>query len=237
MHFTNLFTVALLGASAVLAAPTAFSKMTNCNVSGIKLADRKVLITDPNNSTNALPPPTTAEGKLFKIALGVGTQNFSCAAAGSDPVSNGAYAILYDFSCIFLANEDAAKTLGDLAAQMKPDALNIFMKMTQNMLNVQYPIGKHFFKGDFTTPAFEFIDGQKFYGGVAGKVPAPAGSYAGQNGLGAVPSLKLTPKAGMGSTITTVYRIHTAGGVGPAKCDRPGIKQFPYSAEYWFYKA
>ncbi|KAF3932484.1 hypothetical protein ABW19_dt0207410 [Dactylella cylindrospora] len=232
MHFSiSLIATALVGATTVLAAPT--SKYTKCDVSGVKL-DSSWLV-DSNNTANALTAPLGTE-KLGKLVIGVGSQNYSC--ENGVPVANGAVAVLYDISCAASTDIDFANTLTRLAVHTPPDAQAQGLRVFQTMIGAQFTTGFHFFKGDFATPAFEFLDKTRFYGKVDGKVPALAGSDAGKkpDAYGAVPSLRLVSKPGMGSTYTSVYRLHTAGGIAPTKCDWTGQYQIPYAAQYWLYK-
>lgn len=65
-------------------------------------------------------------------------------------------------------------------------------------------------------------------------VPAPAGAPIGQDnkGLGAVPWLKLTTRDGATGDLQEVYRVNTAGGSAPAKCEgMPAAFEIQYSAE------
>lgn len=234
MRFTiaSVATV-LVGAVAVLAAPT--PKYTGCSLSSVEIP--KEAFTDPSNSTNTLPYPAANE-KLAKIVLGYGSQNYSCVNGVATP--NGAVATLYDLSCAFAVSPEWADVLTRGAVQMDPTAQLAGIQMLKNMFNAQFIAGVHFFKGDFATPAFEFTDRGKFIGGVGGKIPALSGSDAGKrpDNFGAVPSLRLVPKQGMGSTYSTIYRLHTAGGSPPpGACSWQGQRQIPYAAQYWVYKS
>ncbi|KAK6338538.1 hypothetical protein TWF730_002601 [Orbilia blumenaviensis] len=234
MRFT-LATVAtaLIGAVAVLAAPA--PKYTGCSLSSIQIP--KEVLVDPTNSSNILAAPAANE-KLFKIVLGYGSQNYSCVNGVATP--NGAVATLYDLSCAFAVSPEWADVLTRGAVQMDPTAQLAGIQMLKNMFNAQFIAGVHYFKGDFATPLFEFTDKAKFIGGVGGKIPALLGSDTGKrpDNYGAVPSLKLVPKQGMGSTVSTIYRLHTAGGSPPpGTCNWQGQKQIPYAAQYWVYKS
>ncbi|EGX44636.1 hypothetical protein TWF173_005154 [Orbilia oligospora] len=233
MRFTiaSLATV-LVGAVAVLAAPT--PRYTGCKLSGISIPSEAFV--DPNNSSNTLPGVAQNE-QLAKIVLGYGSQNYSC--TNGVPTPHGAVATLYDLSCAFMVSPEWADVLTRGAVQMDPTAQLAGIQMLKNMFNAQFIAGVHYFKGDFATPAFEFVDKTKFIGGVGGKIPALLGSDVGKRPLnfGAVPSLKLVAKQGMGSTFSSIYRLHTAGGVAPKTCDWAGEKQIPYAAQYWVYKS
>jgi hypothetical protein len=92
---------------------------TSCNLAGTP------------QPANALTPPTP-DLSLVLIAQGVGTQNYSCAAANSTPTAIGAVASLFNISCAV-----AEGTLGSI----NEDAA---------------AIGAHFFV-DATTPEFDII--------------------------------------------------------------------------------
>jgi hypothetical protein len=238
MQLTTLI-AALAGVSTVLATP--ILKMTGCDVSKMKVDP--ALYNDPKNASNHLAAPLPTE-KLAYIFLGVGTQNYTCSSTGNATAA-GAWATLYDASC--LAYDDkAAAALTQGAVMVDGDMLSMMTQAASNMAKAQFFAGIHYFKGDFATPAFELNSNRgRFYGKVDNKVSAPVGSSAGKPGeaFGAVPSLKLLPKAGMGSTFTTVYRLHTAGGQSPntngvpTTCTWTGVKTFHYAALYYFYKS
>ncbi|KAJ6102330.1 hypothetical protein N7486_004757 [Penicillium sp. IBT 16267x] len=180
------------------------------------------------NST--LPAPASNETLKF-LALGRGTQNYTCASLQSTPIAVGALAVLFDASPL-LANIPSAllNTLPDYALEMSP----AFVPLT--------PAGHHFF--DSTgTPNFDlYIAGLYLKGMTTATIPAAAPLAS--SGLplpetSPVPWLYLTAKYdGVGSVgLTSVYRVEVAGGEPPATCE--GITgttfQVQYSAIYAFY--
>ncbi|KAF3912475.1 hypothetical protein ABW20_dc0104648 [Dactylellina cionopaga] len=233
MHFSlSVFASALVGITAVLATPVPMG-FTGCDISNVKFDS--ALLLDPKNATNLLVGPASNE-KLSRIVLGYGSQNYSCIAGV--PTANGAVATLYDISCPVIDNVDFANLLTALFVQMNPNAQSNAIKMAANVFNTQFTVGFHYFKGDFATPAFEFSDQKKFFGAVAGKVSPIVGSDMGKkpDAYGAVPSLRLSARPGMGSSYSTIYRLHTAGGAAPTTCNWSGQKQIPYAAQYWVYR-
>ena len=108
-------------------------------------------------------------------------------------------------------------------------------------------LGHHYFT-DPKSPTFNLdtANGNAGYVNVqsGGKVPAPSGAPAGQNGQGdgAVPWLSLPQKSGSQGaqgqqTFSEVYRVNTAGGQSPTTCQgMPDAFEVQYSAEYWFYR-
>jgi hypothetical protein len=94
-----------------------------------------------------------------------------------------------------------------------------------------YTIGSH-----YTGPTWKHNDGSEITGKAAAKVDAPD--------AGAIPWLlvEVTGHSGRGifSLITTIQRIHTAGGLAPAACgenDHDREVRSTYSADYYFYAA
>ncbi|KAF2728573.1 hypothetical protein EJ04DRAFT_414596, partial [Polyplosphaeria fusca] len=81
--------------------------------------------------TNTMTPPTS-DLALVLIALGKGTQNYTCASASAAPAAIGAVAQLFNASCAVATN-----TLGSIAEDAQS-------------------IGAHFFV-DNTTPDFDII--------------------------------------------------------------------------------
>ncbi|KAK8058696.1 hypothetical protein PG994_009144 [Apiospora phragmitis] len=240
MRCSILFTSAL-SASTVIAAPTwpAFSKSVPmpaqletmsswfnalakvvqdsrtspqapvCDLSQVKLPE------------SALPPPS-AGLYLKHVAVGRGTQNYTCDTSNpsSAPVLFGALATLFNASCI---------------AASYPDVLQL------KMGPIDYVLSGHHFFTDVTTPYFNLdtTPGSQF-----GTIPcaklnqtaAPADAPKGQKGEGAVAWLKLRSKDGATGDLQEVYRVGTAGGSSPATCEgMPATFEVQYSAEYWFY--
>ncbi|KAK6526558.1 hypothetical protein TWF694_005140 [Orbilia ellipsospora] len=237
MQLVTLVTAAIAGVSAVLAAPL-MGGVTGCDVSTLSIAP---YLKSANASLTPLDPPAPTD-KLLTIVLGIGSQNYSCSAGV--PVPNGAYAPLYDVSCLIKNDPSVAQYLTGLMVHVPPNVQTGAMALVQNFINAQITAGLHYFKGDFATPAFELTVAsekkqEKFYGAVFQKLAAPSGADTGKAPLnyGAVPYLKLMPKAGMGSTLSTIYRVDTAGGMQPTTCDWTGQKQIPYSALYYIYKS
>jgi len=87
--------------------------------------------------------------------------------------------------------------------------------------------GKH-----YAGPHWEALDGSKIVGAVKARSDAPQ--------AGAIPWLLLSAKSvggpGRYAGVTSVQRIHTAGGIAPAKaCDSGtlgAIERVPYTADY-----
>ncbi|KAK4626523.1 Ecp60-1 [Fulvia fulva] len=202
-----------------------------------------------NTGSTPLPEPT---GKLHYIQLGSGFQNYSCSASNTwvaSVPSAGAIAQLYDVTAIVnqLTTDSYTKnTLKSFETCLKatkctPDVNNGYCDQCHRISAAAFQAwndGEHYFDqlNGAQTPNFavadDFISGKK-----VGAVKAPKAAYKGESDLGAVDWLYLVDN-GSGRThgLKSVYRIHTAGGVAPSSCSKPGSAlQVPYAAEYWFY--
>ncbi|OXV10487.1 hypothetical protein Egran_01759 [Elaphomyces granulatus] len=164
---------------------------------------------------------------LKYVALGRGTQNYTCSKAASNvvPTSIGAVATLFDASCLAACRPDILNAMPAVLVQIPDDAAAAAGDVSGILL------ADHYF-ADNSTPTFDFrpyghpdwIQAKRLQG-----VPAPANSIP-----GSVPWLKLGYKAGSG--IKEVYRVFTAGGNPPANCEnQTSTLEVDYAAQYWFY--
>jgi len=217
------------------------SKGSQCGTRSCHLS--KFTPTFPSGQT-ALVVPTGQ--KLVAAGLGVGTQNYTCGAAGTY-ASTGALAKLYDISCF--VSQASTITAGALEAeQSSPEALQTFLSTTLGHTPIF--LGDHFFITNpyATTPAilpeFNFVSGvdkDDLLGyaivNKTGDIPAPT------NPTVNVPWLQLTnPDAttpvNSGDLANIVFRIETAGGQPPTSCTVGSAPiTVPYAAEYLFYSA
>ncbi|KAF2639346.1 hypothetical protein P280DRAFT_59367 [Massarina eburnea CBS 473.64] len=197
------FAIATIALPYVLAAPyrlpgEIFSRQTNtsCNLS------------ETPQPTNTLTPPA-AGLELVLIALGHGTQNYTCANAstGTAPASIGAVAQLFNASC------EVATNKLDLGSIEESNAA----------------IGAHFFF-DNTTPEFDIIGiGETQTKKIAVDSTTPSAAD--------VPWLMLEAQSsGSTSTVRQIYRLNTKGGVAPTTCEgRSAVVTVDYTAQYWVY--
>lgn len=165
------------------------------------------------------------------MAVGRGTQNYTCANGATKPVANGAVANLYNASCTAANYPDILTLIPNTVLSFDGDK----KILSPSSLLIS---GTHYFP-DPTTPIFDLSANDKSYGfAVCAKSagsPAPADAPKGPNGLGSVPWLKLGDKGGSNG-IKEIYRVNTAGGVAPATCeDQKDEFTVEYAAEYWFY--
>lgn len=194
--------------------------------------------------SSTLPPPGP-DLVLRYVALGVGTQNYTCSSpsASSTPVSIGARANLYDISRL---NNDplASEKLPYLPAQA------LYANMVGSWLLTAYlhamgfdnQLGVHFFNETevpyFSLPKAVPVPLVAFHGKKNGTMTAPVNSCRGTKGEGAVAWLQLidlgdsTPLGDLKAT----YRVETAGGNPPTTCQgQPANIEVPYAAEYWIF--
>ena len=209
---------------------------------------RQVLPTLPlsdltGDSAGVLPVPTTAP---IVIALGLGTQNYTCNGTTGKYDSAGALARLFDATHYLSKYPSQVETLPQMYLEkcnqddckLDPSSNNDWQtfacpdKVNHEFNRSQLPIlGEHFFANG-TNPRFDLYNADLYLSAQKAKsVPAPVDT--------AVPWLYLIDaNDGASEGLQSVYRVVTAGGVQPASCDTPGAKiEVPYAAEYWFYDA
>lgn len=179
------------------------------------------------------PLPAPSEGLVLKhVAVGRGTQNYTCAAnATAAPSQTGAVATLFNASCIAATYPDLLATLPGIALQFNLTDANQ-KSLTPSNLAIS---GHHYFTNT-TTPFFD-LDSAANRLGQAGcaknnSVPAPATASVGQHnvGFGAVTWLKLTTRTGATGDLMEVYRVNTAGGSPPATC--AGLLNTAFEVQY-----
>ncbi|GJJ11531.1 hypothetical protein Clacol_005764 [Clathrus columnatus] len=173
--------------------------------------------------------------KPINIALGVGTQNYTCSASGTF-ASIGAVATLFDASCIFEVIDDLTiKTITPL--EIAIDILQTALGKSPTIL------GHHFFIDNPTgavgvSPTFDFRSNSERGNPEAFVVTSKSEDVKSPNNpTHNVDWLQLIAIPGQGELASTIYRILTLGGQPPASC-APGCAPItvPYAANYWFFK-
>ncbi|KAL2162791.1 hypothetical protein VTH06DRAFT_6627 [Thermothelomyces fergusii] len=192
-----------------------------------------------------LPPPSTGLS-LRHVAIGRGTQNYTCdvSAPDSAPQAAGAVAALFNASCLAAARPEVAGALTRAALRFSLAQSRAGAGRRQRLAPSDLrPSGLHFF-ADATTPLFKLdLSPAARLGelpcGKNASVPAPPADAAASRGLRGeppVPWLKLVAKPGATGGLREVYRFHTVGGSPPASCrGMPAEFQVDYAAQYWFY--
>ncbi|WEW58843.1 hypothetical protein PRK78_004311 [Emydomyces testavorans] len=191
-------------------------RLPNCNIADTPLPT-------PGNGPG-LPAPA-ANLKLKYTALGVGTQNYTCASSddSTSPALLGAVATLYDASCLVTKFATVLDSFAQIAVKLPTNVVN---DMITKHLDLEI-LGNHYFAGHVPTFDLRRNSRTDFVAvSVVAKVPAP--------GSGDVDWLKLDRVDGSG--IETVYRVKTTGGKAPATCkSMPRQFEVKYIAQYWMY--
>ncbi|KAL4934301.1 uncharacterized protein BDV17DRAFT_4594 [Aspergillus undulatus] len=193
--------------------------------------------------TSSIHLPSFAEGlpapngqKPLYVALGRGTQNYTCATstADSEPVAVGAVARLYNATCFAASYPEMIELLPAITYRMSlpTEEANPLPPTNLNL------IGHHFFEG--SVPVFNMDTTPTRQLGIAkvkkdGDLDAPTTALQGENG--AVPWLLLGRTNGTVGAYSSVYRVDTAGGASPKTCE--GMEEeftVEYAANYYMYR-
>ncbi|QKX53040.1 uncharacterized protein TRUGW13939_00111 [Talaromyces rugulosus] len=216
--------------SDTLALVSSSTELSQLKVTGCSLKD----ISPPLNETSVSLSGPETNGTLAYVALGRGTQNYTCAdnSSSSVPTATGAVATMFDASCL-AGDVDLLADLTMAIAKLPHDA-TVLAGLSLKQLTASSEslvLAEHFFS-DSTTPKFDFrpfdhsqwVQTKKLE-----SVDAPSTAMP-----GSVKWLKLGYKDGVG--IHQVYRTLTAGGNAPATCEgqQPDI-EVQYAAAYYFY--
>lgn len=190
---------------------------------------RRKISTDTTAAPTSLPAVT--EGLTLKhVAIGRGTQNYTCDLSNSTAVPSalGAVATLFNASCVASTYPDLLNMLPRVALAFnltESDAYtsNLVPANTNTRLAPgNYMISGHHYFLTTTTPFFN-LDTDNWQLGAApcsknATENAPADAPAGQNGEKAVAWLKLKTADTATGQLQEVYRVQTAGGSPPATC-------------------
>ncbi|KAF8599521.1 hypothetical protein BDV93DRAFT_609239 [Ceratobasidium sp. AG-I] len=240
MLFTSTLLSVLSAATVVLSIPVSFNPTAipiGTKVSGCPLTNAKLSL--PANQTAIAVPGGTP---LF-IALGVGTQNYTCGAAGTF-ASAGAVAKLFDLSCFtnspwFPTIQNVVFDMGSTAkGQALISKIESVLKFTPLTLGDHYFIPNPAVGGTGLTPDFDFRAGVKKgdVNGFAavkklGNTPSPAGpanvDWLALQNIGGAPG---------GTLAQNIMRVDTKSGQPPASCTPNATIAVPYTAKYWFYQ-
>ncbi|KAI9832315.1 MAG: hypothetical protein M1826_002001 [Phylliscum demangeonii] len=190
--------------------------------------------------TAPTPLPGPGDGlTLVHVAVGRGTQNYTCAddTKNSKPAAIGALANLYNTSC-------TAALYPDVLALLPAAVLALPLPSHGDdghgpFAPASFDLSGHHYFADATTPTFDMGTKQTYYGLIhcakQANSSAPPDAPKGANGYGSVPWLKLSDK-GASTGFKEVYRLNTAGGVAPPTCEGMSAHfEIEYAAEYWFW--
>ncbi|KAF3389047.1 hypothetical protein F1880_004001 [Penicillium rolfsii] len=241
----------LIDAASVLPSPlrlaTTFSRISD-ELDHISLGNCSLVNIDlPLSETKVKLPGPSPGLDLKYVALGRGTQNYSCLAATdsheprdtSKPVATGAAATLFDASCIASSSISLLHELPVVIGRAPIGSLALLVELLSYTTNSSdLIIGEHYFNaaGD---PFFNLgLSGSDSW--IISKkdasvtAPKRVSHVAGDTGAEDVAWLKLGFKDGHG--LKEVYRVVTYEGSAPSTC--AGQKEtilVDYAAEYWFY--
>ncbi|OLN97425.1 hypothetical protein CCHL11_01193 [Colletotrichum chlorophyti] len=175
---------------------------------------------------------------LLHIAVGRGTQNYTCDTSNATavPVATGAIATLFNASCVGSVYPDLLEKLPVVAMDFNLTKDESKRRMGPSNLAIS---GHHLFTGA-GVPLFKLeTEGQQLGDAYCAKnasMPAPATAQTGQHGEAAVAWLRLRTVEPTTGGVQEVYRIHTVGGSPPASCvDQPAAFEIEYATQYWFY--
>ncbi|RDL40394.1 Uncharacterized protein BP5553_00373 [Venustampulla echinocandica] len=193
----------------------------------------------PVTSSSTLPAPEP--GNTVKhVAIGRGTQNYTCDTTNATaiPVAAGAVATLFNASCVASTYPDLLSLLPSLALEF-----NLTSPDQETLTLSDLAVSGHHFFSNATTPLFDLNTQARQLGLVPCKggnsTAAPKDAVVGQNnkGFGAVAWLRLPTRDGAGN-VQEVFRVNTAGGKPPAACvGMPATFEVQYAAEYWFFQS
>lgn len=184
------------------------------------------------DSGTELPSPASSLALRY-VALGRGTQNYSCTAASAVPTAIGAVAVLFDITELARANSTILSTLTSEAVYVPFDP-NTATSISIDGVPPLTFLGHHYFNAA-GVPTFNLTAvGDILYGAKTASVAAPSTADVGPDRTGAVAWLQLQDKGGSVG-LSEVYRVETAGGNQYATCTAAGVMTIDYAAQYWFY--
>ncbi|KAI9926423.1 hypothetical protein MW887_004188 [Aspergillus wentii] len=201
-------------------------------------------VTLPLSDTNPKLPPVSPGLTLKHVALGRGTQNYTCSSSDktATPAANGALATLYDASYLASSYPKLLHALPAALVGLPVDAvsyLTVLLGQLTSPKSDSLVLGQHYFTSN-KAPFFDLrLGGDKDWAAAKqnASVTAPSTSSSGSQDHDTkqdVSWLKLASTSGTG--IKEVYRVQTYGGAAPSTCERQkGSFQVDYAAEYWFY--
>jgi hypothetical protein len=221
MHTSILLTAAIALLPSVLAAPRRlpspyYKRCANETATNTTLPESTPPACDLSGlsqPSSTLSPPS-AGLQLVLVALGEGTQNYTCTAnLTAPPTAIGAVAQLFDASCAMVNNPGASTpSLGTIEESAKS-------------------IGAHFFV-DNSTPDFDII-------GLGNTQAKKAEDCNAPQPTADVKWLRLEAKAdGSTSAVKQIYRLNTVGGMAPKTCEGKAagdVVAVEYQAQYWIY--
>lgn len=204
-----------------LSLATTFSQIANdlddislgsCSLKGIEL---------PLNNTKVKLPNPSPKLNLKYVAIGRGTQNYSCPSSGSSsksrrdttPEATGAVATLFDASCLASTSTNLLHELPAVVGKAPLGPLAFLAEILSSSTNTtDLIIGEHYFNSD-GEPVFDLglADGNAWM--VAKKnasvdAPKRESNTSKSDAIKDVPWLKLDYKKGKGLKVRTSWLYH-----------------------------
>ncbi|KAI0090380.1 putative malate dehydrogenase [Irpex rosettiformis] len=229
MQFASLLVTLFASTYIVFAAP---AKTSHCDLSHVSL-------NFPTSPTGTPLATAIAPAPKF-LGVGVGTQNYTCSAAGTY-TSAGAYAEIFDVSC--LPTKDSYASITRLAFDVWKIAPKSWtpaeVVKTLSELHSPVVLGQHYFisnvAGTALSPKWDFTSASEaghtdafVVGAKTGDIPAPI------NPAENIDWLSLSGTSG--DLANQIFRLETNGGQPPSSCT-PGSPEIfiRYSSLYAFY--
>jgi len=178
--------------------------------------------------------PSNSGMTLKYVALGVGTQNYTCNGASwvQTDSGDGANATLYDATSYLAQHTSEISILP--AKRLLEFVLSGECQQAADNNPYLDVLGKHYFDSE-NRPTFNLYDANPPLFLSAAKVDSATAPYPSVN----VAWLYLVDNGdGLSNGLKAVYRVETAGGAAPTSCSSSEENQqtfIPYAAEYWFY--
>ncbi|KAK2058135.1 malate dehydrogenase [Colletotrichum caudatum] len=172
---------------------------------------------------------------LTHIAIGRGTQNYTCDTSNATavPVATGAIATLFNASCVGSLYPDLLDKLPVVAMDFNLTEQEVVNhRLSPSNLAIS---GHHLFTGAGVPLFILETDGLPIGNAYCSKnasMPAPLTAQTGQHGEAAVAWLKLKTIEPSTGNLQEVYRIHTVGGSAPASCKgQPAAFEIQYASQ------
>lgn len=216
-----------------------YHQLDNINLGNCSLAKVSLSL---DATKSPLPAPST-NMTLRYVALGRGTQNYTCPSNGSlisntttiKPKATGAAATLFDASCIASSSLALLHEVPAIISATPLESLAFMAALVaQGTRSTNLIIGEHYFNAG-EDPVFDMgLSGSNSWVATSKITSTPAPKSKPRYSSD-VPWLKLGYKKGNG--IREVYRVVTSQGDPPVTCaGQNATIEVPYAAEYWFYE-
>ncbi|OAX36774.1 hypothetical protein K503DRAFT_772207 [Rhizopogon vinicolor AM-OR11-026] len=228
MLMSSILTLVVLGSYAN-AFPMGRQFSACCDLSNARLQV-------PSNQTQ-LVAPTYAPSY---IALGVGTQNYTCNTSSSAYILYGAVAELFDTSCLYgtPAFDSAPTVVYDAWSAAYDLVTPQELITTLGLLPNPTVLGQHYYVpnpvGTGLSPKWDFTSS----GATAGNPNA----YVIGVKVGDLPSSNSSNIDNLmingieGELATEIFRVESNGGQPPSQCSDANIT-VKYTAQYWFFNS